>query len=77
MTRQVVDARLAADPSRRAAAQLAGFHRVGQCGAQDHPEDLDAAPRHLSAGGQSVEPTGDVVAVESVDPYRAEPGLDV
>ena len=65
------------DPSCRAATQLAGLHRVGQRGAQHHPEDLNAAPRHLPAGSQPIEPTSDIVAVETVDTYRAESGLDV
>ena len=47
-----------ADAGRRAAAQLASVDRVGERGAQHHPEDLDAPPGELPAGGEAVEPAG-------------------
>ena len=51
---------------------LAGFDGVVQRGAQHHAEDLDAPPGVVAAGGQAVEPAGDVLAVEPVEADGAE-----
>ena len=60
-----------------AAAELAGLDRVGERRAQDCPTDADAATRHMTGLRETLEPAGDVAAVETVDAHRADPSIDV
>jgi len=49
----------------------------GELGSQDGTTDLNTALGQLPSGGEVVDPTGDVVAIERRQRDRAEPVLDV
>ena len=59
-----------ADPCRGTPPELARIHRVGERGAQDHSQHLDAAARQLTVRRQTIEPPGDIVAVQPVERNR-------
>ena len=65
------------DPGGRAAGDQSLVDGVGERGPQHGAADLHAPPGQLPAGGERFDPLGDVLAVETGDRDRAEPGLDV
>ena len=54
-----------ADKRRRRARDQSFVDCLGERGAKNRPTDLNAAPRQPSAGGEGIDPLGDVGAVEA------------